>query len=140
MMQADKIEDYGLHAHKYYTVEHNFFKSSLDNEMLDRVWNEYWVHTLSTSPLINSKDMICKTVINVVDKIKQLNVHGYGHKSKVLTDEDFNPIQKESAKLAVEVNQGVMIEVLKKFTFACKPGDNMLPVSAGGDEEEKKQQ
>jgi len=95
VMPAEKIEEFGLHAHKYYKVDHNFFKSGLDSELLDRVWNEYWVHTLSTSPLLSNQDMICKTVINVVDKMKKLNmgnVSSYGSRSKVLNEEDFNPI------------------------------------------------
>jgi len=94
-MSAEKLEEFGLHAHKYYKVDHNFFKSGLDTDLLDRVWNEYWVHTLSSSPLLSNQDMICNTVINVVDKIKKLNmgnVSSYGSRSKVLNEEDFNPI------------------------------------------------
>ena len=92
---SDKIEEFGLHAHKYYKVDHNFFKSGLDTDLLDRVWNEYWIHTLSSSPLLSNQDMICKTVINVVDKVKKLNmgnVSSYGSRSKVLNEEDFNPL------------------------------------------------
>ena len=54
LMPADKIDEFGLHAHKYYKVEHSFFKSGLDTEVLDRVWNEYWVHNLATSPLLSN--------------------------------------------------------------------------------------
>ena len=126
-MPADKVEEFGLHAHKYYKVDHNFFKSGLDTDLLDRVWNEYWIHTLSSSPLLSNQDMICKTVVNVVDKMKKLNmgnISSYGSRSKVLNEDDFNPIQAESSKLAVEVNQGMMHEVLKKFMFACKTGEH----------------
>ena len=75
-------------------MDHNFFKSGLDTDLLDRVWNEYWIHTLSSSPLLSNQDMICKTVINVVDKVKKLDmgkVSTYG-RSKVLNEEDYNPL------------------------------------------------
>ena len=49
----DKIEDFGLHANKYYQLEHSFFKSSLDYYVLEGLWNEYWMQTLSQSPLLN---------------------------------------------------------------------------------------
>ena len=53
-MDAEKIAEFGLHAHKYYEVDKTFFKSALDSDLLDRVWNEYWVHTLSSSPLLSN--------------------------------------------------------------------------------------
>ena len=53
-MDAEKIAEFGLHAHKYYEVDKTFFKSALDTDLLDRVWNEYWVHTLSSSPLLSN--------------------------------------------------------------------------------------
>ena len=93
-MSAEKIDEFGLHAHKYYQVDINFFKSGLDADLLDRVWNEYWVHTLSTSPLLSNQDMICKTVVNVVEKIRKLPMAtGYGKRSKIINEEDFSPIQ-----------------------------------------------
>lgn len=48
-----KIEDFGVHANQYYSLEVEVFTSSLDTELLGRLWNKYWVNTLSTSPLIS---------------------------------------------------------------------------------------
>ena len=58
-MPAEKFQDYGLHANKYYQVEHSFFKTGMDTELLDRLWNEYWLHTLASSPLLANQDTIC---------------------------------------------------------------------------------
>jgi COP9 signalosome complex subunit 5 len=30
MIPAEKLADFGLHAHKYYQLEHSFFKSKVD--------------------------------------------------------------------------------------------------------------
>ena len=49
----DKIEDFGVHAKQYYQLEVSYFKSKLDNKLLDLLWNKYWVNTLSSSPLIS---------------------------------------------------------------------------------------
>ena len=43
MVPLDKIDDFGIHANKYYQLEHSFFKSKLDQYVLDTLWNEYWV-------------------------------------------------------------------------------------------------
>ena len=50
----ERIKELGAHAHKYYQLETSYFKSSLDNEMLDRLWNEYWLASLSASPLLSN--------------------------------------------------------------------------------------
>lgn len=50
-----KIEDFGVHANQYYSLEVEVFKSSLDDELLGKLWNKYWVNTLSSSPLISNR-------------------------------------------------------------------------------------
>jgi COP9 signalosome complex subunit 5 len=35
-----KIEDFGVHASQYYSLDITFFKSSLDSHMLDLLWNK----------------------------------------------------------------------------------------------------
>ena len=43
-----KIEDFGVHANQYYSLDITFFKSSLDSHMLDLLWNKYggevWIY------------------------------------------------------------------------------------------------
>ena len=48
-----KIEDFGVHANQYYPLDVEIFKSSMDTELLNLLWNKYWVNTLSQSPLIS---------------------------------------------------------------------------------------
>ena len=85
MIPGEKIDDFGLHAHKYYKLDHSVFKSQLDSTVLDRLWNEYWIHTLSSSPILANKDFVSKSVINVVkkyNKITSSNLPGSGKKYK----------------------------------------------------------
>ena len=61
----NKIEDFGVHASRYYPLDVSFFKSSLDTQLLELLWNKYWVMTLSQSPLISvSKSYKVKDMIN----------------------------------------------------------------------------
>ena len=53
MVPLEKLEDYGIHHYKYYKLEHSFFKSQMDQYVLENLWNEYWVQTLSQSPLLS---------------------------------------------------------------------------------------
>jgi COP9 signalosome complex subunit 5 len=49
----DKIEDFGAHANEYYPLKVSVFKSSLDSQLLDLLWERYWVKTLSSSSLVS---------------------------------------------------------------------------------------
>ena len=42
-MPPEKLEDFGVHAYKYYQLEHSFFKSQVDQQLLETLWNEYWI-------------------------------------------------------------------------------------------------
>lgn len=69
MVPADKIGDFGLHASKYYQLEHSFFKSKLDSQILEALWNDYWVQTLSSSPLLNNSEYLTKAISNIATKM-----------------------------------------------------------------------
>ena len=52
-----KIEDFGVHANQYYSLEVQIFKSSLDTELLGLLWNKYWINQLIQSPLISIQNL-----------------------------------------------------------------------------------
>ncbi|KAK4167573.1 JAB1/Mov34/MPN/PAD-1 ubiquitin protease-domain-containing protein [Cladorrhinum sp. PSN259] len=52
----NKAEDFGAHASKYYALEVEHFKSTMDNKLLDLLWNKYWVQTLAQNPLLTNRD------------------------------------------------------------------------------------
>ena len=52
-----KIEDFGVHANSYYSLDISYFKSSLDAVLLDQLWGKYWVNTLASSPLLATRDL-----------------------------------------------------------------------------------
>lgn len=65
----EKIKELGAHYHKYYQLETSYFKSSVDSEILDRLWNEYWLATLSASPLLNNQREITRQVCDITQKM-----------------------------------------------------------------------
>jgi len=73
----------GNHFHKYYQLEHSFFKSNLDNEMLDRLWNKYWLATLSASPFLTNQMDISKSILDINSKVQQASASS-GNAKKAL--------------------------------------------------------
>jgi hypothetical protein len=51
----NKIEDFGVHASRYYSLDVSIFKTSLDSSIINLLWNKYWVNTLAASPLLSNK-------------------------------------------------------------------------------------
>ena len=47
----EKIEDFGVHASKYYALDVSYFRSEVDAGLLQELWSRYWVDTISQSPL-----------------------------------------------------------------------------------------
>jgi COP9 signalosome complex subunit 5 len=142
IIPGDKFQEFGLHAHKYYKLEHTFFKSGLDTTLLERLWNEYWVHTLASSPLLSNQDIICKSVINIADKLVQIHAGKPTQRGifsndepKVIEEEKFAPLAAESSKVAVDVSQGIFVEALKKFMFACQPTEHAICCKSEADAE-----
>jgi COP9 signalosome complex subunit 5 len=70
-IRMDKIEEMGNHWHRYYQLEHSFYKTPNDKEMLERLWNEYWVATLSSSPLLSNALVISGQIDDAVQKLSK---------------------------------------------------------------------
>lgn len=51
-----KIEDFGAHADSYYSLEVSHFKSTMDQKLIDLLWNKYWTSTLAQSPLFTNAE------------------------------------------------------------------------------------
>lgn len=67
-----KAEDFGAHASRYYNLEVETFKSTLESQLLDLLWNKYWVQTLSANPLITNRDYGSKQMLDLGSKVKEL--------------------------------------------------------------------
>ena len=65
-----KIEDFGAHASQYYSLEISHYKSTLDNHLLELLWNKYWVSTLSQSPLFTNREYSSKQMLDLSQKIR----------------------------------------------------------------------
>ena len=65
----EKFEELGLHCHKYYKLETSFYKTKLDNHLLNQLWNEYWLATLSQSPLLGNTKEITKSILDINQKL-----------------------------------------------------------------------
>lgn len=69
MIPLDKIEDFGVHYKSYYSLEVSFFKNTLDNQILEILWNKYWINTVTQSPLLVNNDYFVNGLNDLSTKI-----------------------------------------------------------------------
>ena len=130
-----KIEDFGAHQDQYYQLEISYFKSSLDTELLDTLWNKYWIATLAASPLLSNAEFITERLCDLSDKVeqadKQILHFGRGTGSSLGTGSSFFAVSeraskedahlkklvKDSSKLACEHLHAQMQNLVKDVVF-----------------------
>ena len=119
-----KVEDFGAHSSRYYSLEVSHFKSSLDTHLLELLWNKYWVQTLSQSPLFTNREYSSKQMLDLSSKIRQAGggisrasrtpTGGNQHK---LMDQQLEKVLRDSNKIAGEEMTGLMAGEVKAKLF-----------------------
>ncbi|KAI9491113.1 JAB1/Mov34/MPN/PAD-1 ubiquitin protease-domain-containing protein [Zychaea mexicana] len=119
----NKIEDFGVHAKSYYSLEISHFKSTLDNQLLEVLWNKYWVNTLSQSPLLTNRDYSMQQMADLTQKLEQTNdtmstrMGGYYGDRKKHDESQLGKLTKDSSKITSEAMHGLLSQVLKDLIF-----------------------
>jgi COP9 signalosome complex subunit 5 len=121
-----KIEDFGAHSSRYYSLEVSHFKSSLDTHLLELLWNKYWVQTLSQSPLFTNREYSSKQMLDLSSKVRQAGsliskqgkVHpGIGTNAYKHVDQQLEKVVRDSNKIAGEEMTGLMAGDVKAKLF-----------------------
>ncbi|KAF9493404.1 Mov34-domain-containing protein [Pleurotus eryngii] len=139
-----KIEDFGVHANQYYPIDVEIFKSSLDNELLGMLWNKYWVNTLSQSPLISNRAYAVSQLSDFHQKLAKAQSSVHATRAAVPTlalkdkdgalankkdkedgkkkeDNQLAKSVRDSTKIAIEAQHGLISQVLKDVIFSVRP-------------------
>lgn len=129
----NKIEDFGVHCQSYYSLDISYFKSELDSHMLDLLWNKYWVNTLSSSPLLATRDLATGQMQDIADKLEACD-SALQHSRRVGTytmdtdkrgkrgqEQQLQKICHDTNKVANEQIKGISAQVVKRMLFNCSP-------------------
>jgi len=120
----NKIEDFGVHCKQYYSLEVSYFKSALDQKLLDSLWNKYWINTLSSSTLLTNADYVTNQVLDLSEKLEQ-SISQVSRSGGFLMSFDYDKKEegklqkanKDSCKLNIEASHGLITQVLKNALF-----------------------
>ena len=115
-----KIEEFGLHANEYYKLDNAFFKSKSDQDLLERLWTRYWVHTISSSQsLVKNREFMTGCLIDVAGKMDRYKQKGIG-RSHGSGKEEYSKVVKEAVKASLETSEAMSLELLRDLIFNQK--------------------
>ncbi|KIH87190.1 COP9 signalosome complex subunit 5 [Sporothrix brasiliensis 5110] len=137
----NKADDFGAHSSRYYSLEIEHFKSSLDAYLLDLLWNKYWVQTLSQSPLLTNRDYENKQILDLGQKIKEVtatiqrvgrgggqtsgtgvgSAYGSGGMARKSIQQASERVERNSKILAARERSGLMASDIKSNVFNSDP-------------------
>jgi COP9 signalosome complex subunit 5 len=137
----NKIEDFGVHCKQYYALDITYFKSALDSHLLDLLWNKYWVNTLSSSPILASRDYVAGQIFDLADKLEQAENQmastRYGsymsssQRKKEPEESQLTKITRDSSKITAEQVHGLMSQVIKDILFNSNRYHQCISDSSG---------
>ncbi|KAK2722834.1 COP9 signalosome complex subunit 5-like [Artemia franciscana] len=120
----NKIEDFGVHAKQYYSLDVTYFKSALDRRLLDSLWNKYWVNTLSSSSLLTNADYTTGQINDLSEKLEQADssigktsVLFLPSESDKKVEDKLAKAKRDCSKATIEVIHGLMSQVIKNQLF-----------------------
>ncbi|KAJ5102105.1 hypothetical protein NUU61_004327 [Penicillium alfredii] len=116
-----KAEDFGAHANQYYSLDVSHFKSTLDTDLLSRLWNKYWVATLSQSPLFTSRDYGSKQMMDLSEKVRKATrgLDNYGPRGGGTTskDQQLDKVVRGGERIVSEEVKGLLASEVKMKLF-----------------------
>ncbi|GAB4822727.1 hypothetical protein N2152v2_009773 [Parachlorella kessleri] len=128
----EKIEDFGVHCKSYYSLDISYFKSSLDSHLLDLLWNKYWVNTLSSSPLLATRELLAGQLADIGKKLEAAEgqVTQSGKLGRFLMptadkkkdDGKLQKVGRDAARVANEQVKGLATQVIKELLFNHRCG------------------
>jgi COP9 signalosome complex subunit 5 len=135
MIPQEKAADFGAHYSKYYSLDVSYYKSTLDSDVLARLWSKYWVNTLSSNTLLANRDYTTKQIKDVAKKItladttQKLN-RGANIQQSVMSssrtadfgaDKELAKVAKASQRIEVHQKSGNVATEVKDEIFKNAP-------------------
>lgn len=122
----NKIEDFGVHCKKYYSLQISYFKSELDTYLLGCLGNKYWYNTLGTTSLTSTTDYTNRQITDLSERLEQGESRISRSSSKwwlqdstekKQQEEASNKVTGDCAKASIEPITGLMADIVKDTVF-----------------------
>ncbi|KAK0646547.1 COP9 signalosome complex subunit 5 [Cercophora newfieldiana] len=135
-----KAEDFGAHSSRYYALEVEHFRSTLDSRLLELLWNKYWVQTLAQNPLLTNRDYGSAQMLDLRYRVQEassavaragrtgtIQAASYGSGNLVShpnrqVDQHMEKVVREIGQVAAKERAGLMATEVKVEMFGGGEG------------------
>ncbi|KAJ3219042.1 COP9 signalosome complex subunit 5 [Dinochytrium kinnereticum] len=122
-----KIEDFGVHCKqdgayiyrllsRYYPLDVSYFKSSLDSQLLELLWNKYWNRDFNAHQIGDLAEKIAQADSGLSQNTRMGVIYNDKKKGE---GSALSKASKDSSKLSIEANHALLSQVLKHIVFNC---------------------
>ena len=138
-LPTHKAEDYGAHADRYYALDVELFTTSAERPLFALLWNEYWAHTLCSSPSLLQRMLSLQHTNELVTQLSQARarIANAGNARALLFPirwpEPFGLVMIEAMACGTPVaafRRGGMGELLRDAPAALAPADDVDALAA----------
>jgi COP9 signalosome complex subunit 5 len=119
VVPQEKIEDFGVHANRYYSLAVEVFKTETDSAMLGALWEETWFETLQASPLEKNMGLFCKEMKDVTKKLDKA-VGSYKVGEPAEKGSCLHRCCQQISGISEQTIRATVIELLKRTAFGRK--------------------
>ncbi|EUB63749.1 COP9 signalosome complex subunit [Echinococcus granulosus] len=114
----DKIEDFGVHCKRYYSLEVSYFKSSLEKSIINMLWNKYWVNALNSDSTVAQLNHLTDLTRDLADKVENaaINVDRMNSDNGRLQDK-LAKCSKDASKISLEQVNAIIGHMIKDDIF-----------------------
>ena len=121
----EKADDFGAHSQEYYSLDVSFFKSSLDAQLLEILWDKHWVDTLAATRLREDGQYASRSVRDLASKLLRAEVGSGGrigrgggsHDRRDGKSEKLKKLALDSTNVALEQAHAMVAQVVKGALF-----------------------
>ena len=122
VIPLEKIEDFGVHYKRYYPLDISYFKNSKDSEIVDVLWNKYWVSNLTQNSLFSNKkyfsDGVCDLAKKAEKYVKTQKRDKIMNWTELINKDKKENNAKDFTKYSLERSQAFVNEGIKNILFS----------------------
>lgn len=117
-----KVEDFGVHADKYYSLDISYFKSELDDKLVNLLWSQYWSTTLAHSPLVINRQFVNNQIEDLSLKINRarLSTSKSGERIEYDENDENKQVIKDAIRICGEELYGLLARNMRKELTVLK--------------------
>jgi len=102
-------------------LEVTYFKSTLDQRLLNSMWNTHWINVLNSSRILTNAKYLNNQITDIANKLRKTEYLNYctsfNARDRKKAEDNFVEATEDSNKTTAEVLSGLLSLTTKEYLF-----------------------